>query len=672
MSAVFHDQREQAARVRIAKLCKQRALDGKRDTAATLVARPEGPRTESGAAAAVEMLTQAGRTLRLTPDNTPSSEALAIEARHDRVELEGRDRIGEGGMGQVRLAEQVSLGREVAVKSLLPHRRSTAHIEALTREARIVGRLEHPNIVPIHALGWDDEHGPVLVMKRVEGEEWGDVLERERAAEGGVLSEHFLQRHLRILIEIANAIAFAHSRGVIHRDVKPGNVMLGPYGETYLLDWGVAFALEDGAPPSNQLVGTPSYMAPEMVEGAAVGATTDVYLLGATLHRILTGTNRNGGETMEEVLMSAWSAPPQAYPALVPAGLAAICNQACSRESTARYASADAFREAIEEFLRYRSASLALERAERDERVFLSLLDEPTSREQRVAVASRFNGARYGFEEARREWPENERARAGLARVIERMARYKLERGDLHAASVLLDEHEGELTELRGAVAEEEARRTQLGDAHATLAQLARANRLEGESWGRTLGMLISGVATALFMAFCGYMWRNEVIEVTPLGTLLVTVAAAGGNALSLRVFRRELEHSDTFKRLMTAFIMMLLLIAVSAALGEVLGIPFEHLQVTYLMVFVAVTFTLATVIDERVWMLAGLALVTAVLSATHLNWVFEIVASTYLLGSVYLAWVVAPRRGAPGRSGSGASGSGSGASGEGSEAARG
>lgn len=654
MSAVIHDEREQAARSRIAKLCKQRALDGKRDTAATLAARPDGPRSEARSDGAMAPLTQTTRTLRVTPENTPSSEALAVEARHDRVELEGRDRIAEGGMGQVRLAEQVSLGREVAVKSLLPHRRSSAHIEALTREARIVGRLEHPNIVPIHALGWDDEHGPVLVMKRVEGEEWGDVLERERDAEGGALSEHFLARHLRILIEIANAIAFAHSRGVIHRDVKPGNVMLGPYGEIYLLDWGVAFAVEDGVPPSNQLVGTPSYMAPEMVEGAPVGATTDVYLLGATLHRILTGSNRNGGETMEEVLLSAWRASSQGYPAVVPPGLAAICNRACARDAAERYASADAFREAIEEFLRYRSASLAMERAERDERAFLSLLDEPASREQRAAVASRYNGARYGFEEARREWPENERAREGLARIIERMARYELERGDLHAASALLDEHEGDLPELRGAVAQEEARRAQVGDAHATLAQLARANRLEGEGWGRTIGMLTSGIVTALFMAFCGYMWRNEVIEVTPLGTLLVTVAAAGGNALSLRVFRRELQHSDTFKRLMTAFIMMLLLIAVSAALGEVLRIPFEHLQVTYLMVFVAVTFTLATVIDERVWMLAGLALVTAVMSATHLNWVFEIVASTYLLGSIYLAWVVAPRRGATGRGGSG------------------
>ena len=155
--------------------------------------------------------------------------------------------LGEGGMGVVRLADQVSLHRSVAVKTLRPEKSSDAALLALLREAWVTGALEHPNIVPVYALGRNEEKMPVFVMKRVEGTPWSTLLAdptHPLVARGGGDKDplHF---HLELLLKVCDALAFAHSRQLIHRDVKPENVMLGAFGEVYLLDWGIAVSLDD-------------------------------------------------------------------------------------------------------------------------------------------------------------------------------------------------------------------------------------------------------------------------------------------------------------------------------------------------------------------------------------------------------------------------------------------
>jgi len=148
------------------------------------------------------------------------------------------ERLGRGGMGTVHLARQESLRREVAVKRLRPDTSNESTRQALIHEALVTGSLEHPNIVPIHALGRVDEAEPMLVMKRVEGVSWQTLIQQpEREAYRGHRPDR-LRRHLDILKQVAQAVHFAHSRGVIHRDLKPENVMLGEYGEVYVVDWG--------------------------------------------------------------------------------------------------------------------------------------------------------------------------------------------------------------------------------------------------------------------------------------------------------------------------------------------------------------------------------------------------------------------------------------------------
>ena len=195
--------------------------------------------------------------------------------------------LGQGGMGVVHLATQLPLGRKVAVKRLQPAHTSLEDIESLLSESWLSGSLEHPNIIPIYDLGLDAAGLPVLVMKRIEGLSWGTLLRDPDAMSRHAPGRSPLEANLRILMQVCNALHYAHARGVVHRDVKPDNVMVGSFGEVYLVDWGIA------APPgpSRQLAGTPVYMAPEMLGGdhAVISAQTDVYLLGSVLCELLTG-----------------------------------------------------------------------------------------------------------------------------------------------------------------------------------------------------------------------------------------------------------------------------------------------------------------------------------------------------------------------------------------------
>jgi tRNA A-37 threonylcarbamoyl transferase component Bud32 len=226
-------------------------------------------------------------------DGAAIGEALVIEecwpAEFAGYEL--RELLGRGGMGEVLLAHDEVIGREVAIKRM---RRAEPTPEAETRflrEAKIQARLQHPAIVPVHELGRDADGRPYFTMKRLAGL----TLEQLRGEPP--------QRLLRALVDVCLAIEFAHEHGVIHRDIKPTNIMLGDFGEVYVLDWGVALIHDDGSEhPSvhdiatlegetavGAVMGTPGYMAPEQALGYATGPGIDVYALGCVLFEILTG-----------------------------------------------------------------------------------------------------------------------------------------------------------------------------------------------------------------------------------------------------------------------------------------------------------------------------------------------------------------------------------------------
>jgi serine/threonine protein kinase len=207
--------------------------------------------------------------------------------------------LGRGGMGEVLSARDKQIGRNVAIKRL--RATPTAETEArFLREARIQGRLDHPAIVPVHELGRDDRDQPFFAMKQLAGKTLAEVLAQPEA------ERKFTRKQLlRALIDVSLATQFAHERGVVHRDLKPPNIMLGDYGEVYVLDWGIARVLQDaertsfpdidtlgevGETLAGQLLGTPGYMSPEQIRGEIVDGRADVYALGCILFELLVGT----------------------------------------------------------------------------------------------------------------------------------------------------------------------------------------------------------------------------------------------------------------------------------------------------------------------------------------------------------------------------------------------
>ena len=202
--------------------------------------------------------------------------------------------IGRGGMGEVVAAQDLRIGREVAVKRIRARRPTIDAVDRFLREARIQARLDHPAIVPVYELGTDSAGCPYFTMKRLAGVTLG-----KRLHDGGKN-----QPLLRAFVDVCLAIQLAHSRGVVHRDLKPSNIMLGDYGEVYVLDWGVARVLADTTrtdavpavlvPVDDQttagaILGTPGYMAPEQIRGGEAGTAADVYALGSILFEILAG-----------------------------------------------------------------------------------------------------------------------------------------------------------------------------------------------------------------------------------------------------------------------------------------------------------------------------------------------------------------------------------------------
>ncbi|MEZ4324966.1 MAG: serine/threonine-protein kinase [Polyangiales bacterium] len=383
-----------------------------------------------------------------------------------------RGRLGEGGMGVVELAEQRSLGREVALKRLREKPEHEAQGYGLLDEARIHGSLEHPNVAPVHAVGADPQFGPTVVLKRVTGQTWSKAI----LADATRLPQEAdaLERHLRVLIQVCHALDYAHSRGVLHRDVKPENVMLGEFGEVYLMDWGLALRLESHTPGAElPIAGTPAYMAPEMVrgDGDAIDERTDVFLLGATLHEVLCGAPRHLAGSMSETMLRALQADVVVYGDEVPGELGAIANRACAAEPSLRYPNVRSFREAVEGFLSLRETHALVASAE-------ALLAAADGHDPRPLYQAQFVLA-----EALRARPGLPVARRALTRCQALLFQHALELGELRRAAALLDElghdataaqHEA-LTAARKARESERARITALErDADPRLAQAVR------------------------------------------------------------------------------------------------------------------------------------------------------------------------------------------------------
>ncbi len=289
----------------------------------------------------------------------------------------------KGGLGEVFVARDEQLNREVALKEI--QARFADHTESQARfrfEAEVTGGLEHPGIVPVYALGHYPDGRPYYAMRFIRGETLKQAIDRFHPEAAGMEPgerELEFRKLIGRFVDVCQALAYAHSRSVIHRDIKPANIMIGPYGETLVVDWGLAKPLdrpvkgvheEDGvsrplrpssgssisATMDGSAIGTPGFMSPEQAEGkvSQLGPATDIYSLGATLYYLLADqppfTEKTLPAMLEKVRRNDFPAPRSVKPT-VPAPLDAICLKAMARNPEDRYATTLALADDLEHWL---------------------------------------------------------------------------------------------------------------------------------------------------------------------------------------------------------------------------------------------------------------------------------------------------------------------------------
>ena len=267
-------------------------------------------------------------------DKTPSFKGLS-----------NPERLGAGGMGTVFRAWQDDLGRAVAVKTLREDLAETSELrEQFTREAHILAQLDHPGIVPVYYAG-ETRSRPYYVMRLVEGVAVDEHLRDSSALEVA-----------KVFRAISESLDEAHQKGVLHRDVKPANILVEENGRAILVDFGLSTKsfMQDGHHRNEDIVGTPDYLAPELLEGGRYSPASDVYALGATLYYVLTGRVPFPAEELSLKLRAIREEDPPPLRALcpdIPKPLQAVCLKAMERSPEDRYSSAEELQKDLERFL---------------------------------------------------------------------------------------------------------------------------------------------------------------------------------------------------------------------------------------------------------------------------------------------------------------------------------
>ena len=419
--------------------------------------------------------------------------------------------IARGGMGKILFARDRRLRRDVVIKVMRREGRIDPRFE---REALITARLQHPSIVRVYDAGVLGDGRAFYAMERVRGRSLDAVIDDAKR----------LQDRLALLphaIAVADAIAYAHSEGVLHRDLKPSNVLIGPFGETVLIDWGLAKDMRDdagGAAPSavpddgdpsgsdaaltqhGAVLGTPSYMAPEQARGETSDERTDVYALGALLYTLLTGEPPYRGRTTDEViaLVRANSRTPVGVrePALPPA-LATIIEHAMAHDPAARYASA---KELADELRRFTAGKL---------------------------VASHS----YSFGQLLRRWIARYRvtlavgiaalvilALVGVLAIVNVMSERDLANGERLKAEAAQDRASTKYDRLLYGLAKQAL---SSDPSHAAAWLKLMSDR--GLSWDRTQQVAVEAARLGIARELYGHTQDIELVAVTPDGTHVVT-----------------------------------------------------------------------------------------------------------------------------------------------------
>ncbi len=359
--------------------------------------------------------------------------ALSLEGQilMDKDILVGK-MIGQGGMGDVYTAKQLSLHRNIAVKIIKRDMSCKDNArDSFLREAILTGNLEHPNIVPVYDVAETEDGHLYYLMKEIKGVPWGKAL-RDKS----------LDENLEILLDVCDAIAYAHSKHVIHRDLKPDNVMLGEYGEVVVMDWGIAAStkiaghskpeeafMAEQLTAESDLAGTLDYMPPEMVAGdpEKIGTKSDIYLLGGILYCIVTGLPPH--PKYEGMLQTIAAVSANIIRSTDKKGeLVDIALKALETDPCNRFGSVKEFQDAIRDHRTHSESISLFEMALND---YMRALDSNSY--------EYFSESIFGFRESLKLWPGNRKSSEMLPKVLLSYAESSFKKGDFDLSLSLLD-----------------------------------------------------------------------------------------------------------------------------------------------------------------------------------------------------------------------------------------
>lgn len=577
----------------------------------------------------------------LGPDATirgPADEAAPILA--PRRALEGAytaaEVLGAGGTGVVRRAVQHALDREVAIKT--PHgAHSPGAVTRVLQEAWVTGALEHPGVVPVHDLVVDEAGVPHIVMRRLQGWTWTELLNQpdEVVARFGV--RDVLEWHLRVLMSVAATVHHAHGRGILHRDLKPDNVMIGPSGDVCVLDWGIAVALDERADrrlpraaDQCRLAGTPHFMAPELAraDGAAQGVATDVYLLGGCLYALLTLRPPHAGTDVPAVIRAAAETVPP--PPEGPARLVALCVEALSADPAARPPSAEAFRRRVQAWLEERDADALVAAGAADLAGLRAAVVDPASAE----VATLHARCRVAFEQARLRRPGHPDADAGLAEAHTLRLGWELARNDARAAAATLALMEAPPAALAESVRRAVAREaTQDAQARQLLADHDEAVGIRTRAF---VSLIIGSVITLVPLA-THFLDRDA-----PLVNVAVGTALAGALMVGMGVWARDSLSRSVLNRAVIRGLVAtpsVHLILMAGAWG--LGLDVATMVVFFPLHAGIITTIFAIILDPWMFVPAAGYFAAFLLAAAHppLRWVALSAGNAVLLATALVRW---------------------------------
>lgn len=505
-------------------------------------------------------------------------------------------------------------------------------------EARITGSLEQPGIVPVYSLGLGPDELPLMVMKRVSGTVWRELIYDPEHPGWKDIKGDRLVFHLEVLRRVCDAVHFAHSKGVVHRDLKTANVMIGAFGEVYVLDWGIACPVDTCDTAGRHIVGTPAFLAPEMlaIDDAPVTTRTDVYLLGGMLHEVLMGRPRHEGHELMKVLHEAWLSEPFDYPPEVPRELAELCNRAMRKHPAERVTDARAFADAIATYLEHRGSEhlveAAMARVERQRA--LAPGADPTAARRLWAEAS------FGFRQAAEAWRGNPRVAEGTREGASLMVSHEIAARDLRAAAELLSTldpapaplSEG-LSSLRAALDAEAAEL-------ARLRSLARELDVKVSASERARLAAVAAIATAVLtpLALLTFARWGAAPTYGALALAPLALAALAG-AATWRWHRVLLPNRASQGLVATPFV-VLAGAALHLWIGARLGLSMGAAVAAAMLMGAAVFTIMGVVADRRLFVVAATALTATLVGAAYPTAALTVAAVTSLAAMTEVALI--------------------------------